>query len=94
MFIRSNSAISIISKVREKATGFISDMVSTIDTFGIPSKEKGHEEFQDGDLTLLHSVGANSQAISYVNPSVVTKNHELIGKYKKRSLSLSPRTAK
>lgn len=41
-------------------------------------------------LTLLHSVGANSQAISYVNPSVVTKNHELIGKYKIKISILVP----
>ena len=90
MFIRSNSAISIIGKVREKATGFVSDMVSAIDTFGIPSKEKGHEKYQDGDLTLLHSVGANSQSISFVSPSVVTKNHDLIGKYKIKISILVP----
>ena len=81
-FIRSNSAISIIDKVTKKATHFVSDMVSAIDTFGIPSKEKGHEVFRNGDVLLLHSVGANSQGVDYIPKTTVTKNAHLIGKYK------------
>lgn len=82
MFIRSNSAISILKKVTAKAASFVADMVSPIDTFGIPSKEKGHEEYAEGDLVLLHSEGANSQGTSYIGKNIVTKNADLIDKYK------------
>ena len=81
-FIRSNAAIPIIEKVLLKADSFVSNMVSTIDTFGIPSKEKGHAKYESGDLLLLHSVGANSQGTDYISPDVVKKNSELVDKFK------------
>ena len=89
-FIRSNSAIPIIDKVLSKADSFVSDMASAIDTFGISSKEKGHEDYQDGDLLLLHSVGANGQGTDYVSPNVVKKNSEMIGKFKIKISILVP----
>ena len=82
LFIRSNEAISIINKVKEKAVSFVSDMASAIDTFGIPSKEKGHEEYEAGDILLLHSVGANSQGTSFYSRNKVAKGKELIDKFK------------
>ena len=81
-FIRSNAAISIIEKITLKSNAFVSDMVSAIDTFGIPSKEKGHEQYVDGDIMLLHSVGANSQGVDFISRDTVTKNQDLIDKYK------------
>lgn len=82
LFIRSNRSISIINKVIAKADSFWDEKVSALDTFGISSKEKGHEEYQNGDIQLLHSVGFNGQGIDYISPDVVTKNKELIDKYK------------
>ena len=82
LFIRSNKSISIINKVRNKAEGFWDERVSSLDTFGISSKEKGHSEYQNGDIQLLHSVGFNGQGIDYLSPDVVTKNKDLINKYK------------
>lgn len=82
LFIRSNKAISIINKVRNKADSFWDERVSALDTFGISSKEKGHTEYQNGDIQLLHSVGFNGQGIDYISPEVVTKNRDLIDKYK------------
>ena len=89
-FIRSNTAIPIIEKILAKSNAFVSDMASAIDTFGIPSKEKGHEEYQQGDLLLLHSVGANGQGTDYVSPGVVKKNAELIEKFKIKISILVP----
>lgn len=89
-FVRSNEAIPIIEKVIGKATSFASDMVSAIDTFGIPSKEKGHEEYQEGDLLLLHSVGANGQGTDYISKEKVSKNPELINKFKIKISILVP----
>lgn len=90
LIIRSNKAISIIKKVLEKAEGFWDKHVSSLDTFGISSKEKGHTECQQGDIQLLHSVGYNGQGIDYISPDVVTKNKELINKYKIKISILIP----
>ena len=82
IFIRSNASISIIDKVLAKSSSFLSQIVSPIDTFGLPSKEKGHADFHEGDLKLLHSVGFNDQGISYIERSRIRKNTDLIRKYK------------
>jgi len=82
IFIRSNRSIPLIEKVISKAEKFVDEMVSALDTFGIPSKEKGHDIYKDGDLRLLHSVGFNGQGVSYIEKKKVTKNLELIDKYK------------
>ncbi len=90
VFIRSNKAIPIIHKITTKTSSYVSDMVSAIDTFGIPSKEKGHEVYQEGDVLLLHSVGANSQGVSFIERDRITKNTELIDKYKIKISILVP----
>lgn len=89
-FVRSNKAISIINKIQKKATSYVSEMVSAIDTFGIPSKIRGQEEPFDGAILLVHSDGANSSKTSYIDPSIVTKNADLIDKYKVRISILVP----
>lgn len=90
LFIRSNHAIPIIQKVQNTAKEFVSDMVSAIDTFGIPSKTRGHDNYEDGDILLVHSDGANSSKTSYIPRNIVTKNHDLIDKYKVRISILVP----
>ena len=90
LFIRSNNAITIIEKIRTKTDSFVSEMVSAIDTFGIPSKVRGHEEYQEGDVLLVHSDGANSSKTSYISRNIVTKNANLIDKYKVRISILVP----
>ena len=77
IFIRSNQAISIIHKVRSKVTTFMDSFVQPIDAFGFPSKARGEELPQNGDITLVHS-----QGIGYVKRGDVKKNEELIDKYK------------
>ena len=82
LFIRSNEAIAIIKKVTNKASRFMNETVSPIDTFGIPSKEKGHKEKLPGDVSLLHTQGYNNQGVSYISLDKIKKNHHLIDKYK------------
>lgn len=81
-FVRANNSIPIINKVKSKTNEFMRDMVSSIDTFGIPSKEKGHEVKKEGDIELLHTVGFNDQGTSYISREKVKKNKDLIDKYK------------
>lgn len=82
MFIRSNESIDIIKKVTEQVDEFWVDNVSTIDTFGIPSKEKGHKTKQDGDFILITSSGYNDQTQNYISPDLIKKNKDLVDKYK------------
>lgn len=82
LFIRSNVSMSIIKKVQTKSNHFVSEMVSAIDTFGLSSKEKGHSQYNEGDLVLIHSVGANKQGSSFIERDKVKKNTGLIDKYK------------
>ena len=82
LFVRTNASIPIIKKVLAGTDTFLSDMVSPLDTFGIPSKEKGHSDYRPGDIELLHSVGNNSQKFSYLERKKVQKNVDLIDKYK------------
>lgn len=82
MFVRSNNSIEIIYKVLKKCNHFMSEIVSPIDTFGIPSKEKGHEHYKDGDVVLIHSKDYNNQGQSFLEREKIKKNHNLIEKYK------------
>lgn len=82
LFVRSNKSIDIIKKVLHKSNRFMPEIVSSIDTFGIPSKEKGHSVKQPGDVELLHSKGYNDQEIGYLSRDMVKKNKDLIDKYK------------
>lgn len=81
-FVRANNSISIIKKVQAKSSHFMNETVSAIDTFGIPSKEKGHKDKRSGDVLLLHTVGYNDQGNSYLELDKVKKNRNLIDKYK------------
>lgn len=81
-FVRANDSIPIIEKVLRKADSFMSETVSAIDTFGIPSKEKGHKDYHPGDVKLLHTVGYNDQGYSYIELAKIKKNRDLINKYK------------
>lgn len=81
-FVRANDSIPIIKKVLCKAKSFMNETVSAIDTFGIPSKEKGHPKREPGDVELLHTVGYNDQGNSYLPLAKVKKNQHLIDKFK------------
>ena len=89
-FIRSNEAVAIIDKVVRKSTRFLIETVSSIDTFGLPTTEHGHAEYQPGDLVLIHSKGYNTQSRSYIARSRITKNTHLIDKYKVKISQMVP----
>lgn len=89
-FMRSNISMNLISKVRSKTTHFMDEMVSSLDTFGLPTQERGHEQKKPGDIVLLHSVGANKQGKSFIERSKVKKNWDLIDKYKVKISRMIP----
>lgn len=82
LFIRSNESIAIINKVLRKANSFLNETVSSLDTFGLPTTEHGHAEYKPGDMILISSKGYNTQNKSYIEKSRITKNRDLLDKYK------------
>lgn len=90
LFIRSNESIEIINKVRMKATHYLNEIVSSLDTFGIPTQEHGHTVKQPNDVVLIHSDGYNGQANSFYERSRIRKNTELIDKYKVKISRMIP----
>ena len=77
LIIRSNTAIPIIHKVKNKSKAFLSDKVLSLDPFGFPTTEKGKEKTFTGAIKLIHSKG-----IGYIDRRSVSKNIDLIDKYK------------
>ena len=90
LFIRSNNAIPIINKVKKKASHFMDETVSSLDTFGLPTTEHGHGDYRPGDLVLISSKGYNTQNKSYIEPSRITKNRHLMNKYKVKISRMIP----
>jgi len=77
VLVRYNEAVSVIHKVNQKNEPAISTIVSSIDPFGFPTKERGSKERPPKSIKL-HS----SKGIGYIPISEVKQGLDLIGKYK------------
>lgn len=75
VFVRYNSAINIIRKVKTNST--FADICSSLSPFGINSSERGKTNSFNGAYKLY-----SSQGIGYVDNSVITTGHEFVDKYK------------
>ncbi len=78
VIIRYNAAINIIKKVlNNKGFKSISDIVSSINIFDLPSSFRGGEESGKGYIKVIHSKGSG-----FVKKSNIKSGLEYIGKYK------------
>ncbi len=77
VFIRSNAAISIVLKIRNSNNRYLNSQVLPINPFGFRTYFRGRPEEIEGDIKILTSAGWG-----FVSRSEVTKNSELIDKYK------------
>ena len=77
IFIRSNKAMSIINKVKQETSEFMIDQVLYTKPFGFRPYARGESEKFENAVTLIHSKG-----IGYVRRDEVTKNSDLIDKWK------------
>ena len=77
IFIRDNIGISILRKVLAIETSFMQDRVYNLSPFGLRTYVRGKEKPFRGCITLLTSEGK-----SYILPSEVVKNQDIIEKYK------------
>ena len=77
IFIRDNIGIDIIHKIQQCSSSFMNSVVYSRNPFGFFSSERGGTKSAINDLKLYSSGG-----IGYVSDSAVSKNRELINKYK------------
>ncbi|MDO4563913.1 MAG: Eco57I restriction-modification methylase domain-containing protein [Clostridia bacterium] len=76
-FIRYNEAVDILHKVMSFHEKSMENLVSSRQPFGLPTTYHGHKEPHDGDITIFDNSG-----VSYDNISVISKNYEIVDKYK------------
>lgn len=76
-FIRFNQAVGILHKVMAFNEPSMESLVSSRQPFGLPTTFHGHKEKQPGDVAVYENEG-----ISFISPSAVTKNEQVIDKYK------------
>jgi site-specific DNA-methyltransferase (adenine-specific) len=77
VFIRSNRAISVVSKVKNTTNSFLNSLVLPINPFGFRTYFRGRENKLKDDIKILSSNGWG-----YVSRNDVEKNADLINKYK------------
>lgn len=82
IFVRNNSSIEIINRINALKEKTMEEQVSSRNVFGISTDIKGHEIKADDDLLLACSEKSNHLTFSNIEKEQVTKNHELVGKYK------------
>lgn len=77
IFVRNNTAIGIIDKVRKKQNDFLLTNVYSRNCFDLISNTRGHKEKSSGDYTLYSRYGK-----SYIEPGRVKDEFNLVNKYK------------
>ena len=82
IFVRNNSSIDIINRINARNEKTMEEQVSSRNVFGLSTDIKGHSDKKSGDLLLACSEKSNHLTFSYVEREQITKNEELLGKYK------------
>ena len=77
MFIRYNSALSIVHKIQERKEKSLSEIVSQYMPFGIRSYERGADTPHSSNDLLLHS----SKGVGYVPSEMVSASFDFVNKY-------------
>jgi hypothetical protein len=89
-FIRHNEAISIMNKVKSKKESSFSNLISANDPFGFDVREDNSYKrvrhnfettYKEGDISVYY-YGWQSQGVGYVSEKEITKNIELVKKFK------------
>ena len=77
VFVRDNTAIQIVRKVRSHIEKTMDEVVSSRNAFNIPSNERGHSTKQKGDYVLLSSDG-----YSYISSMHFSDRDNIVDKNK------------
>lgn len=78
ILVKFNHAIDILHKVNEVTTENLTNLVSPISPFALPTTIRGNKTISPTCPIKLHS----SKEVSFISISQITKGHELIDKYK------------
>jgi len=76
-FIRWNQALQIIKNIKDKKENSLSEIISTVSPFGLPTSIRGKSRKSNDSLTL-HSSGG----VGYIARSEIKTGIDLINKYK------------
>jgi len=76
-FIRWNQALQIVKKIKNKKENSLSEIISTVSPFGLPTSLRGKTRAPKDSLTL-HSSGG----IGYITKSEIKTGTDLINKHK------------
>ena len=85
IFIRDNIGIRIIEKIEASTIEHIDELVLKVSPFGIRSFVRGNETDKGGQVRLKSSSG-----FGYIDKNLITKNENLVGKYKVSCGYLNP----
>ena len=85
VLLSDNRGVDIVHKVQSVDDHFLSDWVLTRNSFGFTSSSRGVDEPFLGSIKLISSDGE-----SYVKKTDVTKNNDLVGRYKVSVGTLNP----
>ena len=77
-FVRYNSAINIIHKVKNESFESVSSITSSVSPFGISTKIRGNNMKSKACEIPLHS----SHGVSFISSNEIAKGKEWIGQYK------------
>ena len=77
VFVRWNKSVDIIKKVESKKEKNLTELISSVSPFGLPSSYRGKQRDFSGALKL-HS----SQGISFIENSEISSGQSLVNKYK------------
>lgn len=77
IFIRNNTAISIVHKVISIETDYVNQHAYPRNPFNFQTNFRGREQYEEGDIQILTSKG-----FQYIKRSDVQKNRNIIDSYK------------
>lgn len=80
--VRNNASVDVIKRILESDDPKMDTVVYSRNVFGISSDEHGTDTSSDDSLLLINSQKGNMIGTSYVSPTKVVRNNDLITKYK------------
>ncbi len=83
IFIRNNESVNLIHRIQESDDQKMDEIVYSRNVFGIPSNFRGTDvPDADHSITLFCTEKSNTTINTYIRPSDVLKENDLVGKYK------------
>lgn len=79
IFVRNNESLTIINKIDKKSSHYMDELISVSNPFGMRTNFENYTDKKTGTKLKLYTKFSKT---GYVHPKFVTKNEDLIYKYK------------